>query len=127
MNDNKRVIVALDFNDINDTYKFIDTIDPKLCRLKIGKEIFTKYGPECVNTIHKIGFEVFLDLKFHDIPTTVYKACLSAFSPIIKPPISSIEFLGSIIFAFKKYCFFIIHKIILNRPFLQQHLIQPVL
>ena len=80
MTDNKRVIVALDFNDINDTYNFIDTIDPKLCRLKIGKEIFTKYGPECVNRIHKIGFEVFLDLKFHDIPTTVYKACLSAFS-----------------------------------------------
>lgn len=80
MKDNKKIIVALDFNDIYDTHEFIDTIDPKLCRLKIGKEIFTKYGPDCIHQIHKKGFEIFLDLKFHDIPTTVYKACLSAFS-----------------------------------------------
>ena len=80
MKDNKKVIVALDFDNIRQTYEFIDTIDPMLCRLKIGKEIFTKYGPDCIHQIHQKGFEIFLDLKFHDIPTTVYKACLSAFS-----------------------------------------------
>ena len=80
MSDNKKIIVALDFDDIYKTNKFIDTIDPHLCRLKIGKELFTKYGPDCIHQIQKKGFEIFLDLKFHDIPTTVYKACLSAFS-----------------------------------------------
>ena len=80
MKDNKKVIVALDFDNIRQTYEFIDTIDPMLCRLKIGKEIFTKYGPDCIHQIHQKGFEIFLDLKFHDIPTTVYKACLAAFS-----------------------------------------------
>lgn len=80
MEDKKQIIIALDFDDISKTYKFIDNINPELCRLKIGKEIFTKYGPSCINEIHKKGFEIFLDLKFHDIPTTVYKACLSAFS-----------------------------------------------
>ena len=80
MKDNKKVIVALDFNNIRDIYEFVDTINPELCRLKIGKEAFTKYGPDCIHQIHKKGFEIFLDLKFHDIPTTVYKACLSAFS-----------------------------------------------
>tara|TARA_B100000900_G_C20563644_1_gene710034 strand:- start:691 stop:1368 length:678 start_codon:yes stop_codon:yes gene_type:complete len=80
MQDSKSVIIALDFDSISETYRFIDNINPELCRLKIGKELFTKYGPSCVDDIHKKGFEIFLDLKFHDIPTTVYKACLSAFS-----------------------------------------------
>jgi len=80
MFDTKKIIVALDFNDINTTFKFIDTIDPTLCRLKIGKELFTKYGPDVIHSIHRKGFEIFLDLKFHDIPTTVYKACISTFS-----------------------------------------------
>ncbi len=80
MQDDKKIIVALDFDNINQMYKFIDDLDPILCRLKIGKEIFTKYGPDCIEQIHKKGFEIFLDLKFHDIPTTVYKACISAFS-----------------------------------------------
>ena len=80
MFDTKKIIVALDINDINTTFKFIDTIDPTLCRLKIGKELFTKYGPDVIHSIHRKGFEIFLDLKFHDIPTTVYKACISTFS-----------------------------------------------
>tara|TARA_Y100000992_G_scaffold69551_1_gene43516 strand:+ start:815 stop:1492 length:678 start_codon:yes stop_codon:yes gene_type:complete len=80
MIDSKKIIVALDYNDSKEVSKFIDSIDPSLCRLKIGKELFTKYGPKTIQEFHDKGFEVFLDLKFHDIPTTVYKACISAFS-----------------------------------------------
>ena len=80
MIDTKKIIIALDYSNIEEVYKFIDNIDPNLCRLKIGKELFTKYGPSTVKEIHNKGFEVFLDLKFHDIPTTVYKACIAAFS-----------------------------------------------
>jgi orotidine-5'-phosphate decarboxylase len=80
MTDHKKIIVALDYNNNNDLLKFVDNIDPGLCRLKIGKELFTKYGPKSIVELHDKGFEVFLDLKFHDIPTTVYKACISAFS-----------------------------------------------
>ena len=76
----KNIIVALDYNNYEEVLKFIDNIDPNLCRLKIGKELFTKYGPKTILELHDKGFEVFLDLKFHDIPTTVYKACISAFS-----------------------------------------------
>ena len=80
MIDDKKIIVALDYNNNNDVFKFIDKIDPSLCRLKIGKELFTKYGPKTILDLHDKGFEIFLDLKFHDIPTTVYKACISALS-----------------------------------------------
>tara|TARA_A200000113_G_scaffold124901_1_gene112451 strand:+ start:283 stop:966 length:684 start_codon:yes stop_codon:yes gene_type:complete len=80
MIDTKKIIVALDYNSSEEVLKFIDSIDPSLCRLKIGKELFTKYGPKTILELHDKGFEVFLDLKFHDIPTTVYKACISALS-----------------------------------------------
>jgi orotidine-5'-phosphate decarboxylase len=80
MVDSKKIIVALDYNSNEEVIKFIDNIDPSLCRLKIGKELFTKYGPKTILELHDKGFEVFLDLKFHDIPTTVYKACISALS-----------------------------------------------
>jgi len=80
MIDAKKIIVALDYNNIEDAIKFIDNIDPSLCRIKIGKELFTKYGPKIILELHNKGFEIFLDLKFHDIPTTVYKACISALS-----------------------------------------------
>ena len=76
----KNIIVALDYNNYEEVLKFIDNLDPRLCRLKIGKELFTKYGPKTILELHDKGFEVFLDLKFHDIPTTVYKACVSALS-----------------------------------------------
>ena len=74
----KNIIVALDYNNYEEVLKFIDNIDPNLFRLKIGKELFTKYGPSTVKEIHNKGFEVFLDLKFHDIPTTVKRACYVA-------------------------------------------------
>ena len=80
MIDTKKIIIALDYSNKEEVHKFIDNIDPNLCRLKIGKELFTKYGPSTLKEIHNKGFEVFLDLKFHDIPTTVYKACIAAFS-----------------------------------------------
>lgn len=73
-----KIIVALDFNDINEIRKFISRISPDECRLKIGKELFTSYGPEVVQEVQRAGFEVFLDLKFHDIPNTVYKAVKAA-------------------------------------------------
>lgn len=75
---NPKIIVALDFNDINEIRKFISGINPDECRLKIGKELFTCYGPEVVREVQNAGFEVFLDLKFHDIPNTVYKAIKAA-------------------------------------------------
>ena len=80
MDDNKKIIVALDYDNLDSVTNLINSIDPELCRIKIGKELFTKYGPSIVKNIHERGFEIFLDLKFHDIPTTVYKACISAFS-----------------------------------------------
>ena len=80
MVDPKKIIVALDYDHIDNALALADNLNPDSCRLKIGKELFSKYGPEIVSKIQKKGFEIFLDLKFHDIPTTVYKACISAFS-----------------------------------------------
>ncbi len=80
MDDPKKIIVALDYEHIDNALALADNLNPELCRLKVGKELFTKYGPEIVIQFQKKGFEIFLDLKFHDIPTTVYKACISAFS-----------------------------------------------
>ena len=69
-----KIIVALDFNNSSQAVEFVDTLDPKLCRLKIGKELFTAAGPNLVETMIKKEFDVFLDLKFHDIPNTVANA-----------------------------------------------------
>lgn len=74
MNDS-RVIVALDYDDANTALNFVDKVDPTLCKLKVGKELFTKAGPHFVEELIKREFKVFLDLKFHDIPNTVAKAC----------------------------------------------------
>ena len=68
------IIVAVDFADVKSAWNFIDRVDPKDCRLKIGKEIFTHAGPGFIKQIMQKGFDVFLDLKFHDIPNTVAKA-----------------------------------------------------
>lgn len=73
-----RVIVALDYDNKDTAMAFIDKLDPTLCKLKVGKEMFTLFGPEFVKEIVAKGFDVFLDLKFHDIPNTVAKACKAA-------------------------------------------------
>ncbi len=73
-----KVVVALDFDNAESAMSFIETVDPAQCKLKIGKEMFTLFGPEFVKAIVAKGFDVFLDLKFHDIPNTVRKACKAA-------------------------------------------------
>jgi orotidine-5'-phosphate decarboxylase len=74
----KRIIVALDYPDQSSVLTFADSVSPDLCRLKVGKEVFTHSGPELVRALVDRGFDVFLDLKFHDIPTTVAKAVSAA-------------------------------------------------
>ncbi|RTL02070.1 MAG: orotidine-5'-phosphate decarboxylase [Proteobacteria bacterium] len=69
-----KIIIALDFNNLTELRQFVAQINPQQCRLKVGKELFTAYGPSIIQELHSLGFEVFLDLKFHDIPNTVYKA-----------------------------------------------------
>ncbi|MBN4080100.1 orotidine-5'-phosphate decarboxylase [Beggiatoa alba] len=70
-----KIIVALDYSDELLARDFISKVTPELCKLKIGKELFTAAGPKFVENLVTIGFDVFLDLKFHDIPNTVMKAC----------------------------------------------------
>ena len=72
------IIVALDFAEKKTLLALVDQLDPTQCRLKIGKEVFTRFGPELVRELQNKGFEIFLDLKFHDIPNTVVKALQSA-------------------------------------------------
>ena len=73
-----RIIVALDYPDASQALQFVDQISPALCRVKIGKELFTAAGPELVKNLVARGYDVFLDLKFHDIPNTVNKAISAA-------------------------------------------------
>lgn len=78
-NENRsRIIVALDFPREEDALKLVERLDPTRCRLKLGKEMFTRSGPQLVENLVTKGFDVFLDLKFHDIPNTVAGACRSA-------------------------------------------------
>lgn len=76
--DNKRVIVALDFPAAGPALALADRLDPALCRVKVGNELFVAAGPAVVESLRGRGFEVFLDLKFHDIPATVAGACRAA-------------------------------------------------
>jgi orotidine-5'-phosphate decarboxylase len=73
-----RIIVALDFDDSNSALALADQLNPNQCRLKVGKELFVAAGPQLVKSLSDRGFDVFLDLKFHDIPNTVAKAVLAA-------------------------------------------------
>jgi orotidine-5'-phosphate decarboxylase len=70
-----RIIVALDYADAKSAMALVDRLHPTACKLKVGKELFTAAGPAFVATIAQRGFDVFLDLKFHDIPNTVAQAC----------------------------------------------------
>lgn len=74
----RRVIVALDFPDPALAFDLLDRIDPQQCRVKIGKEMFTRAGPVFVEQVAARGFDIFLDLKYHDIPNTVAAACVAA-------------------------------------------------
>ena len=73
-----KIIVALDYDNQQDAMFMAQCLDPQRCRLKVGKELFTIAGPNLIKSLHQLGFEVFLDLKFHDIPNTVAKAVLAA-------------------------------------------------
>jgi orotidine-5'-phosphate decarboxylase len=73
-----RVIVALDYSDAKSALALAGRLSPSECKLKVGKELFTSTGPDLVRQLVKMEFSVFLDLKFHDIPTTVAAACRSA-------------------------------------------------
>jgi orotidine-5'-phosphate decarboxylase len=73
-----RVIVALDYADPSQALALVGRLSPEHCRLKVGKELFTRAGPALVEDLAKAGFDVFLDLKFHDIPNTVARACAAA-------------------------------------------------
>jgi orotidine-5'-phosphate decarboxylase len=72
------IILALDFPDTTQALALIEQLEPADCRLKIGKEMFAHSGPQFVSKLVGKGFDVFLDLKYHDIPNTVKKACQSA-------------------------------------------------
>jgi len=72
------VIVALDFPTASAALAFAASVTPQVCRLKVGFELFTSAGPAVVETLVKKGFDVFLDLKYHDIPNTVASACSAA-------------------------------------------------
>jgi orotidine-5'-phosphate decarboxylase len=73
-----RIIVALDYPSADAALQLVGQLSPELCRLKVGKELFTRAGPQLVESLVGQGFDVFLDLKFHDIPNTVASACHAA-------------------------------------------------
>jgi orotidine-5'-phosphate decarboxylase len=73
-----KVIVALDYANLADAKSLVSKLNSDYCHLKVGKELFTSTGPAFIDYLHSKHFKVFLDLKFHDIPTTVKKACEAA-------------------------------------------------
>lgn len=74
-----KIIIALDYSDEKEVIQLCERLDYSKCKLKVGKQLFTKYGPALVDKLQSRGFKIFLDLKFHDIPTTVYKASVEAY------------------------------------------------
>lgn len=76
--DPRRIVVALDFSTADEARTLLQQLNPQRCRVKIGKELFTSAGPAFVKEVIGMGFDVFLDLKFHDIPNTVAKAVAAA-------------------------------------------------
>lgn len=73
-----KVLIALDFANADAALNFAEQLDPNCCRLKVGKELFAVAGPDFVRQLSAKGFDVFLDLKYHDIPNTVAKAVQAA-------------------------------------------------
>ena len=88
----KRVFLALDTNKLNEAIKITSLLYKDLAGIKIGKEMFSSYGPEIIKKFKKFKLPIFLDLKFHDIPTTVYKAVKAI--NLFKPNYLSIHSLG---------------------------------
>ncbi|MDP2828154.1 MAG: orotidine-5'-phosphate decarboxylase [Sulfuricellaceae bacterium] len=80
MTKDPKIIIALDYDSADAATKLVSRLDPALCKLKVGKELFTAAGPAWVETLSRQGYDVFLDLKFHDIPHTVAQACKVAAS-----------------------------------------------
>lgn len=78
MSDTKNIVIALDYDNAASALALADQLDPARCRVKVGKELFTRSGPALVQDLQQRGFDVFLDLKFHDIPNTVAKAVAAA-------------------------------------------------
>lgn len=76
--DGPRIVVAMDYDNAEDCLRMARQLRPELCRLKVGKELFTTCGPKIVEQLMALGFEIFLDLKFHDIPSTTAKAVKAA-------------------------------------------------
>jgi orotidine-5'-phosphate decarboxylase len=74
----KIIIVPLDFNNLNDALAMAEQLDSNKCRVKVGKELFTSAGPDVVRSLIGMGFDVFLDMKYHDIPNTVAGAVRAA-------------------------------------------------
>ena len=72
-----RIIIPLDFN-YSQAINIAKTLDPNICRLKVGSQLFTSSGPKVIKELHSLGFDIFLDLKFHDIPNTVHESVKSA-------------------------------------------------
>ncbi len=78
MSSDPKIIVAMDYAEARPALELATQLRPELCRLKVGKELFTTAGPQLVEQLMQRGFEVFLDLKFHDIPNTTAQACKAA-------------------------------------------------
>jgi orotidine-5'-phosphate decarboxylase len=74
----KIIIVPLDYNNFDDAIAMASKLDPNKCRVKVGKELFTSTGPNVVSKLIDMGFDVFLDMKYHDIPNTVAGAVAAA-------------------------------------------------
>lgn len=72
------IVVALDYPTMVQSIEMAKRLDPNQCRVKVGKELFTTAGPVILDELHKLGFDIFLDLKFHDIPNTVANAVSAA-------------------------------------------------
>ena len=70
----KQIVVALDFDSMEQVSSIVNLLDPNLYRLKVGKQLFASQGPKILENLNRQGFDIFLDLKLHDIPNTVYKA-----------------------------------------------------
>lgn len=75
---NKKIVIALDFDNLKSANEILSLLDPDIFAVKVGLQMFTLFGPDFVRSLVNSGFKVFLDLKFHDIPTTVANACKAA-------------------------------------------------